>query len=68
MNEDRFNIQPEDILNFIGITNTYDQEFYDYLLAQLVSSYTKKELAYKGLSFDDFIAEIQSQSLAYLGK
>nr|DAV57999.1 MAG TPA: hypothetical protein [Caudoviricetes sp.] len=68
MNEDRFNIQPEDILNFIGILNTKDPDFHDCLVARLVSSYTKKELAYKGLSFDDFIAEIQSQSLAYLGK
>nr|DAF98281.1 MAG TPA: hypothetical protein [Siphoviridae sp. ctaDn21] len=68
MNEDRFNILPEDILNFIGITNTKDPDFYDCLLARLVSSYTKKELAYRGLSFGDFLAELQSQSLAYLGK
>lgn len=68
MNEDRFNILPEDILNFIGITNTKDPDFYDYLLARLVSSYTKKELAYRGLSFGDFLAELESQSLAYLGK
>lgn len=51
--EDRYNIEPADILNYIGITNTKDPDFYDCLLARLVSSYTKKEL--------------QSQSLAYLG-
>lgn len=66
--EDRFNIEPEDILNFIGITNTKDPDFYDCLLARLVSSYTKKELAYRGLSFGNFLAELESQSLAYLGK
>lgn len=27
MNEDRFNILPKDILNFIGITNTKDRTF-----------------------------------------
>ena len=66
--EDRFNILPEDILNYIGITNTKDPDFYDCLLSRLVSSYTKKELAYRGLSFGDFLAELQSKSLAYLGK
>lgn len=66
--EDRYNIEPADILNYIGITNTKDPDFYDHLLARLVSSYTAKELAYRGISFSDFLAEIQSQSLAYLGK
>lgn len=66
--EDRYNIEPADILNYIGITNTKDPDLYDCLLARLVSSYTAKELAYKGLSFGDFLAEVQSQSLAYLGK
>lgn len=66
--EDRYNIEPADILNYIGITNTKDPDFHDCLLARLVSSYTKKELAYKGISFGDFLAEVQSQSLAYLGK
>ncbi|AQY55366.1 hypothetical protein MS1_25 [Streptococcus virus MS1] len=66
--EDRYNIEPADILNYIGITNAKDPDFYDYLLARLVSSYTAKELAYRGISFGDFLAEVQSQSLAYLGK
>ena len=66
--EDRYNIEPADILNYIGITNTKDSDFHDCLLARLVSSYTKKELAYQGISFGDFLAEVQSQSLAYLGK
>lgn len=66
--EDRYNIEPADILNYIGITNTTDPDFYDRLLARLVSSYTAKELAYRGISFGDFLAEVQSQSLAYLGK
>lgn len=44
--EDRYNIEPADILNYIGITNTKDPDFYDRLLARLVSSYTAKELAY----------------------
>ena len=66
--EDRYNIEPADILNYIGITNTEDPDFYDRLLARLVSSYTAKELAYRGISFGDFLAEVQSQSLAYLGK
>lgn len=66
--EDRYNIEPADILNYIGITNTKDSDFYDRLLARLVSSYTAKELAYRGISFSDFLAEVQSQSLAYLGK
>lgn len=66
--EDRYNIEPVDILNYIGITNTKDPDFYDRLLARLVSSYTAKELAYRGISFGDFLAEVQSQSLAYLGK
>lgn len=66
--EDRYNIEPADILNYIGITNTKDPDFYDRLLARLVSSYTKKELAYRGISFGDFLAEVQSQSLAYLGQ
>lgn len=66
--EDRYNIEPVDILNYIGITNTKDPDFYDRLLARLVSSYTAKELAYQGISFGDFLAEVQSQSLAYLGK
>lgn len=45
--EDRYNIEPADILNYIGITNTKDPDFYDCLLARLVSSYTKKELGTK---------------------
>lgn len=66
--EDRYNIEPADILNYIGITNTKDPDFYDRLLARLVSSYTAKELAYRGISFGDFLVEVQSQSLAYLGE
>lgn len=66
--EDRYNIEPADILNYIDITNTKDPDFYDRLLARLVSSYTAKELAYRGISFGDFLAEVQSQSLAYLGQ
>lgn len=66
--EDRYNIEPADILNYISITNTKDPDFYDRLLARLVSSYTAKELAYRGISFGDFLAEVQSQSLAYLGQ
>ena len=66
--EDRYNIEPADILNYIGITNTKDPDFYDHLLARLVSFYTAKELAYRGISFGDFLAEVQSQSLVYLGK
>lgn len=42
--EDRYNIEPADILNYIGISNTKDPDFYDCLLARLVSSYTKRNL------------------------